>query len=246
MPKEITYGGKTYRNYRFTEIWACSDGSVIRRIPNNYMVSGFNHYRYKPKMTDGHLTFLHDGERIRIDIVVATCFCPPQPRDGYSYEIYHRDGNEMNCASSNLGWRKASKVTDPKTGLKKVRLWFDDNNWIDEAGNAYVGDTPMHHSHVLIDADTDLAYYPEPSVQFGYKGRRGTVDSLMKAAGFVSGDPTCFNNPVILHKDYDFDNFAADNLEWCENDDPRFKEYQNIKHSAMQQEVDRVNSQQRP
>ena len=48
----------------------------------------------------------------------------------------------------------------------------------------------------------------------------------MSACGFVQGDDAGLQNPVILHRDMNYMNFASDNLEWIEKDDPRYLAYQ--------------------
>jgi hypothetical protein len=61
------------------------------------------------------------------------------------------------------------------------------------------------------------------------------VEKIMKSAGFVNGDDALFKNPVILHRDFDRLNFSADNLEWVENTDQRYIDYQAKKDADRHQ-----------
>ncbi len=74
----------------------------------------------------------------------------------------------------------------------------------------------------IVNVDAFIEVYKNYSHPAHYK-----VDDLMAKAGFVSGDPSHFNSPVVYHKDGDRKNCRADNLEWMESDDPRYIDYRN-------------------
>ena len=56
-----------------------------------------------------------------------------------------------------------------------------------------------------------------------------------RLAGYIQGDDSIYDHPVILHKDYDRTNFASDNLEWVDRSNPEYNKY------LIQKEKDKHN-----
>ena len=88
---------------------------------------------------------------------------------------------------------------------------------------------PMIIHDSFFDSDMDLEAYIGPHIcvsrpRSNYS-ERVNMDRIMRAAGYVQGDDAIFQNPEILHIDYDEMNWAADNLIWVEGADKRLKEY---------------------
>ena len=162
------------------------------------------------------------GNRIFIAMAVITCFCPPMPNDGKRYTIGFKDGNQYNCDYRNLQW---VEYHYRNTTVPKVRLYV--------AGKFI---EVFSTGKIKVDGQEEsvLDYYFEPDVDaFSAKEApvvqiekaRIAVDELMEAAGYVQGDDAGLKNPVILHRDLDYKNFASDNLEWVEATDQRYIDY---------------------
>ena len=71
---------------------------------------------------------------VRLDYMVATCFCPPCPIDGFIYTLCHKDSDPNNCCSGNLEWRRVQPVRDKMTDLLKVKIRPVGNIWLFEDG----------------------------------------------------------------------------------------------------------------
>lgn len=63
----------------------------------------------------------------------------------------------------------------------------------------------------------------------------------MKWAGYIQGDDADLQEPVILHRDLDWKNFASDNLEWTEATDQRYLDYQAKKKADMKLRSQEIN-----
>lgn len=118
----------------------------------------------------------------------------------------------------------------PSTKVTKVSVYED--------GTIKVGSQVLHQHGTVGDSDLDAfvnvnAYVEIPN-KYG-KDKRDTVDNIMAAAGFVQGDKTKFHYPVVLHKDYDRMNCSSSNLEWCDMNDPRYKEYHSSWETTLEQ-----------
>ena len=144
------------------------------------------------------------------------------PNDGKRYTIGFKDGNQYNCDYRNLQW---VEYHYRNTTVPKVRLYV--------AGKFI---EVFSTGKIKVDGQEEsvLDYYFEPDVDaFSAKEApvvqiekaRIAVDELMEAAGYVQGDDAGLKNPVILHRDLDYKNFASDNLEWVEATDQRYIDY---------------------
>lgn len=103
----------------------------------------------------------------------------------------------------------------------------------------------MATSDSFYDRDMDLETCTDPYISIpskSYKnGKRISVDYIMRLAGYIQGDDADLQEPVILHRDLDWKNFNSDNLEWTENSDKRFQDYQTKKKSDMKLRSQEIN-----
>jgi hypothetical protein len=156
-----------------------------------------------------------------------TCYCPPKPRDGKRYIINHKDGDIMNCSADNLEWviHHYEHTLEPSVVLN----CYGNRITVFKDGRVEMDGKPMMIHDSFFDSDMDLEAYIGPHIcvsrpRSNYS-ERVNMDRIMRAAGYVQGDDAIFQNPEILHIDYDEMNWAADNLIWVEGADKRLKEY---------------------
>ena len=221
MPKEKTIKGKRCRVYHedYMWIWVADSGDFVA----HYDAGGKYHGSYR--ILKQHLgPFVVDkyGNRIFIATAVITCFLPPAPDDGKRYTIGFKDGNRNNCDYRNLQW---VEYHYQNTTVPKVRLYVA-GEFVEvfSSGTIKVGGQEEHPIDYNYDPDMDLhCAWSVPEVRIDKK--RIAVDELMSAAGYVQGDDAGLKKPVILHRDFDYKNFASSNLEWVEDTDPRYLDY---------------------
>lgn len=156
--------------------------------------------------------------------------------NGQSWDISYVDGNPDHCYQSNLEWVPRPHEIDSTTGMRKMRLCLKDETVdVFENGDVYRGSQKERYVTSMFDSDTDLWFACTPQLNFHCHGKYYDMDDIMTRANFVKGDNRDYLNPVILHIDNDYMNFASDNLEWCEESDPRYREY--LKKSCDDQEA---------
>ena len=183
-----------------------------------------------------------------LDGVISTLFGPSYPHDGKVYDLIHKDGDEMNCDYRNLEWMDWDQIPhlpshSDKTTASKVFLRY--YHWIFEV---YSTGVIKYGDEVLQQYDFDSYLFEETNevnleilVDVGYYVAR--VDDFMALAGFVQGDKHDLKQPVILHRDEDYKNLNAENLEWVEETDPRFISYMKKKEQVQQARMKELISQ---
>lgn len=239
MPKEITISGKRCRLYHegYTWAWIADTGDYA-----SHYVKGGGYKGSFRILKDNNGPFFKDsyGRIFRLANAVMTCFCPPRPDDGVQYMINHKDGNWMNCNYRNLEW---APYHYRNTTLDKIRLTYGDG-FVEVFSNGKIKINGNEQSvrDYIFDSDMDLfavGIMTGPYIIIGKE--KISVEKIMTAAGYVQGDDAPFTNPVILHKDGDRLNFASDNLEWVEKDDPRYTDYCKIKIADMKARSQELN-----
>lgn len=87
---------------------------------------------------------------------------------------------------------------------------------------------------IAMTPDLDWTFfYREPWITYNQKNRYGgyssdRIDAIKLFADFdlIQGSKENFNNPVVLHLDYNYLNFKPENLEWCDASDQRYINFQ--------------------
>lgn len=103
-----------------------------------------------------------------------------------------------------------TRKVDSKTGLTKVKLSNREDYWAFEDGKVRLGDDDVLQVYEeWFDGDMGLWWEGEPYVFIGEREHRYFLDDIMKDAGFVQGDKESLQNPVVLHHDRNFRNFAS-------------------------------------
>ena len=91
------------------------------------------------------------------------------------------------------------------------------------------------------DRDTDRMVAISPKVRYrrknnrwgNYDNKSANIDDLMAEAEFVDGDKSKMKRPRVLHKNMNYLDFHADNLEWVEESSPKYQEYMKRKKEDM-------------
>ena len=134
----------------------------------------------------------------------------------------------------NLEWkiRKDANPYIPASTEAKVKL--SNGIIVYKDSRVYQKNEKLYPSIWLGDADTDTIQPWDPHIQYKEKNswkRTEThlisLDELMAKAGYVDGNKMQFKNPVILHRDNDFQNCESSNLEWTDISDTRYITYYN-------------------
>jgi len=89
-----------------------------------------------------------------------------------------------------------------------------------------------------------------PAVARMYMPPSIKVGGNLLNVGFVVAEmflpyPSSIVNPRLLHKDYDYRNCAADNLEWVEYSDKSWTEYLEKERSDRKEYCNRLNNNKR-
>lgn len=233
--KEMKINKQRYRYYYEGDVWVCDNGcSAFRRRPNSYLTCGYDDKWCKMQIRKDGNKYVQTREHgdIRMDYMVATCFCPPNP--GIGYELCHTDGDTQNCCYKNLEWRPVTKVMDPKNGMMKAKLYEKSDCWVYENGTVMDGyGNQIKPIDFGFDSDTASFFETDPYIKIDKLSSHLEMDRIMNAVGFVQGDKSSIQNPVIMHRDGDYRNFSSDNLEWIESSDQRYQDYAKKKYDDM-------------
>lgn len=246
----IMYNGRPYTKCGFNNLYVNNYGIGCVKYVDKKM--GFSVIRvqqfvkWHKRKSDGKKYILVERESHDLDKLIAR-FCGDHNgfngRDGHARDIRYLDGDLNHCYQDNLEWVLRPHTIDPKTGMRMIELNLPDATvTVYENGDVCRDGQKKSPGYIFIDSDTNLWYTCDPYYNFVWQGRREDADNLMNLANFISGDEASMQNPVILHRDNDWLNFAADNLEWVEADDPRYQDYIKKKAQDMQALADSYNN----
>lgn len=125
--------------------------------------------------------------------------------------------------ADNLEWREATPELLEQLEVSKMLGFYKSQKITATAdGDVFQNGQKLTPHYSRYDADLDWIYTNGD----GCVLESINVDELMYAFGHVHGNKFDFNDPCILHKDNDVENYASDNLEWCDRSDQRWKDYQ--------------------
>lgn len=246
MAKKKYYNRKYMKQYYAAQTWISNDGLHVERDYKDAQTGEMKTYEPKIKKAPNgqHFIVLSKIGVIPIDLMVISCYCPPKPNNNKQYVIHHKDWNFKNDHYTNLEWvEDTSQYQNQKLSHLKMQ-WYKDRHIDVKADGTIIQDKqPLHINDSFYDPDLDWTYhYTHPDVRYSYKDSWGNgrsakldVDEIMEDFGFVEGDKESFTEPVILHKNNDYLDFTPGNLEWCEKDDQRYKEYQKVAHDKKMQ-----------
>ena len=236
MAKQQKINGKDCRYYVEGSMWTCYDGKSF--------------FCKNTQGTMEQLTLVKDSFGMKVvngrwnrtipaSLAVATCFvAKPSGRQ----MVVFNDGNPENCYYKNLSWApyhyhltttasvELAVVGSMCTVNSSGEIIVDGNTtypmcyWKTQAGDCHVGDP-----FVYVKAGD------------GKHHVRVNIDDIMREAGYIQGDDASMTDPVILHRDGNWLNFATNNLEWCESTDPRYVAYKAGTLSEKQKKCKKLN-----
>lgn len=228
---EISKAFRPY--YTVPGLYVAFDGKTVKReYPRKSILNPLNIHRMVIQEDEEGNSYVltHDKGRIRVDRMVATCFCAPA-KDGSKKYIIHKDRDKKNCDRSNLKFVTRDEYRD----FYRSELTYTDDNgesWLWSRGDYYVtssgkvrhGDTDLTIDNLIPDSDLDKCVPVSPFVCLGWKHDRISVDELVADAYCPKLPDVDFQ--VILHIDQDMMNCSASNLKWVEPDDPDYLQYE--------------------
>lgn len=222
---------KQYYCLQAKGLYVYYDGkTVMREYPNKYSLLG-KKTRYLKIKTDkdgNKYVNTKDAGDIRVDLMVASCYCHREPGQKY---IIHLDNNNANCHRYNLRWATAEEYrkhygsqlsyTDKATGKKWE--WAEDNVYVTDKGDVRIDGKDQTIVNLVSDPDLGCCRCVFPYVRACYGSESYRVEELV--AGVFCPKPKGLSNEAILHIDYDFTNNEASNLRWVERTDREYVKY---------------------
>lgn len=220
--KEYEKGGRKFRIFYAAYLVVSEDGTTIYQKGKN------NVFGKKLKVLNDYTgAFVLDkfGRKISVARAIMTCFCPPRPDDGKDYMIGYKDGNKYNCHKNNLVWME----THYRNNLDSEATFYHSKAkcflTIRRDGSVWVKKKKLNEHDALFDSDVDLLDAIPPYVYCESSREIITIEDMMGNVGFVDGDFSTLAEPVILHRDNNYLNNSASNLEWVERTDQRYVDY---------------------
>lgn len=232
IPLDIVVSGVTLRysvKYNIRVNWAgtrayreYNDPSWNRFLQIHINADGSKYLNVKPKT-------------VQLDEVVADAY-NPMPKDGNKYLLVHKDGDLGNCQANNLEWKQVRKYAPLAT-----KRTLDNGLIVTVGGKIFYQGKELPIQKETGDSDTDRMVAISPKVSYrrknkqwgNYDDKSADIDDLMAAAEFVDGDKSAMKRPRVLHKNMDYLDFHADNLEWVEENSQEYQEYIKKKREDM-------------
>lgn len=169
--------------------------------------------------------------KLRIDELVARCYLPRPNK--WQTLLIHLDGNKNHCWADNLKWVTPpeyeavynSGTSDLNSGNVKDFRPVQSNIYVSREGKVQVDGIILKEYDSFFDPDMDREAAVNPFVYITDRSGRQKmfIEELMSIAYLP--EPTELKCPVILHKDLNYRNCAADNLEWVERDSDLYQQY---------------------
>ena len=231
QPLDIVVSGITLRYSMKYDIWVNWAGTRAYRKYNN---QSWNRFLQIHTDINGSKFLNVNPKTVQLDEAVADAY-NPMPDDGKKYKLVHNDGNLGNCQANNLEWKEVRKYAPLATRRK-----IGNGLTVTVEGKIFDKGKELPIEKETGDRDTDSMKAIEPQVSFRRKSKWKSfeyksedMDDLMAAAEFVDGDKSKMQRPRVLHKNMDYLDFHADNLEWVEESSPEYQEYMKKKKEDM-------------
>ena len=217
--------------YQVRGLYVFYDGKKVKREYPGTTYSWMKRTSWLSIKTDKEGNkYVHTKDRgnIRVDQMVATCYCHREPGQNY---IIHKDKDKSNCHRFNLQWVTADEyrkfyldeLTYIDEETKEKWVWAEDNIYVSEQGNVRIDGIDQTVHKLVSDTDLGCCRAVMPYVRKNFTCRMFHVEDLV-AAAFCPKLPDVANQ-VILHIDYDYTNNAASNLKWVEPSDEEYIKY---------------------
>ena len=245
--KKKTYNRQYLRKHYATGIYVSNDGLHAEKDIYDKRVGEHRILTYAIQTDESGRAFIYDTylqTRLYLDNLVISCYRGQAPKDGKTYYPYHKDGNMFNSHISNLEWKEETPESIAAYTQKEKEAWFKNRKIsVNKKGIIKQGGRELNLIDYMYDPDLDWTYhYPKPWVRYEEKNKWGNysygrieADKVFEDLGLVNGDKSLFPTPVILHRNHDYMDYRADNLEWVDANDPRYVEFAKIRHEAVMQ-----------
>lgn len=236
--KKKVYSREGLRNHYASNIWVSIDGKHAEKDTRSGIFS------YPILREDNDRTFIHDqyNGSYYMDVLVLSCFWGKAPKDGKTYFVYHKDGDMSNSNISNLEWREATQAELDAFKKLQKETWYKNRKLkATKKGLIKQGCKELPLVDYMYDSDLDWTrHYHNPWVDYEEKDSWGktqrkhkNADEIFEDFGFVNGNKSKFSNPVILHRNNNYLDYSSDNLEWCDASDPRYEDFEKIRHDDV-------------
>ena len=103
---------------------------------------------------------------VRIQDLVAECFCPPKPNDGKDYVLVHKDGNLLNDHYRNLEWRERKLAYPYIQARTDKQVKLDNGLTVTKSGEVYKGKEICKVGDCVSDRDLAIVVPIEPYVEY--------------------------------------------------------------------------------
>ena len=232
QPLDIVVSGITLRYSMKYNIWVNWAGT---RAYRKYNDSSWNRFLQIHTDINGSKFLNVKPKTVQLDEAVADTY-NPMPDDGKKYKLVHNDGNLGNCQANNLEWKEVRKY-DPLATRRKIGNGLT----VTIEGKIFDKGKELPIEKETGDRDTDRMVAISPKVRYrrknnrwgNYDNKSANIDDLMAKADFVDGDKSKMKRPRVLHKNMNYLDFHADNLEWVEESSPKYQEYMKRKKEDM-------------
>ena len=240
QPLDIVVCGITLRiskKYGIRVNWAGT------RVYKEYNTTSWNRFLQIHTNTDGSKFLNVKPKNVPLDELVADAY-NPMPDDGKKYKLVHNDGNLGNCQANNLEWKEVRKYAPLATRRK-----IGNGLTVTVEGKIFDKGKELPIEKETGDRDTDRMVAISPKVRYrrknnrwgNYDNKSANIDDLMAEAEFVDGDKSKMKRPRVLHKNMNYLDFHADNLEWVEESSPKYQEYMKRKKEDIDKLTKEVN-----
>lgn len=223
------------------------DGKRVWRdyLSGNPINTNGHFLKIKTDKTGNRYVLTKDYGRIRVDEMVATCFCSKNSGENF---VIHKDKDNKNCSADNLEWAtwedyisyNFNRQTDEWLPCYAYDCWVSREGKIKDDKEKVL---PVRHFGY--DPDTKQCYIIEPSVTVsvlnGYGGRSDCTFSVENQMRAFLPIPKGLQSPALLHLDKDWLNFSVDNLKWVEEDSKEYQDYLEQKKADQDKESKELN-----
>lgn len=213
------------------------------RVYKEYNTTDWNRFLQIHANADGSKFLNVKPKNVPLDELVADAY-NPMPKDGKKYILIHKDGDLGNCQANNLEWKEVRKYKPTATKRK-----LDNGLVVTVEGKIFDKGKELPIEKETGDSDTDRMVAISPKVRYrrknnrwgNYDNKSANIDDLMAKADFVDGDKSKMKRPRVLHKNMNYLDFHADNLEWVEESSPEYQEYIKRKKEDIDKLTTRLN-----
>ena len=231
-------------------LFVYEDGTKFERV-----IKGQNGYPDKftnPKIfvdSDGNKYIKVDHHNLRVDHLVARCFCHKEPWQNY---VIHLDNDKANCHKNNLKWISLYEyyqynTTNPKVVDASGKRNIGEDYFVSDKGEVEKSSQSLPIRDYIYDSDVDRHVPVNPFFDYHFVNRYGRTETKKKSVDEAVAKaflpyPKDIKDPVLFHKDLNYRNNDASNLEWVEMDSLEYRDYINQMKSDKEKRQDELDA----